>query len=73
MHFQYTYRSAVRRWPVRLLARAFYGQTDALIGNCPMLGQERRRDRHAGGALPLGVNWIDQTVFLPLDTARTIS
>ncbi len=67
MHFQYTYRFREARLPVRLLVRAFYRQVDALIGNCPMLGDD---------AVAIGVprerchwvfNWIDQTTFRPLE------
>jgi|GEM_PF-2730728 len=67
MHFQYTYHFRDAKLPVRFLARAFYAQTDALIGNCPMLGQD---------AVALGIpaarthwvyNWIDHDVFRPLE------
>jgi glycosyltransferase involved in cell wall biosynthesis len=67
MHFQYTYRFRDATLPVRLLARAFYSQTDALIGNCPMLG----RDAVAIG-LPAErchwvFNWTDHAMFRPLE------
>ena len=66
MHFQYTYRFRTAPLPVRLAARAFYAQTDALIGNCPMLGQ----DAVAIGLPPERChwvfNWIDHSTFRPL-------
>lgn len=67
MHFQYTYRFRRASLPVRLLARAFYAQADALIGNCAMLGT----DAVAIGMRPERChwvfNWIDQTAFRPLE------
>lgn len=67
MHFQYTYRFRSATPVVRLLARAFYAQTDALIGNCSMLGQ----DAVAIGLPPERChwvfNWIDHTAFRPLE------
>jgi len=66
MHFQYTYRFRAAPLPVRLAARTFYAQTDALIGNCPMLGQ----DAVAIGLPPERChwvfNWIDHSTFRPL-------
>ena len=67
MHFQYTYRFRGATLPVRLLARAFYGQTDALIGNCPMLGQDAVAIGMPAARCHWVFNWIDQTVFLPLE------
>ncbi|HEX3466639.1 MAG TPA: glycosyltransferase [Candidatus Elarobacter sp.] len=67
MHFQYTYNFRRASLPIRLGGRAFYGQTDALIGNCAMLGED---------AVAIGVpaerchwvfNWIDQDAFRPLE------
>ncbi|HZO95345.1 MAG TPA: glycosyltransferase [Candidatus Baltobacteraceae bacterium] len=67
MHFQYTYRFSAASLPVKLLARWFYGQTDALIGNCAMLG----KDAVAVGTPPERChwvfNWIDHEVFRPLE------
>lgn len=67
MHFQYTYNFRSATPLVRLLARAFYAQTDALIGNCSMLGQ----DAVAIGLPPERChwvfNWIDHTAFRPLE------
>ena len=66
MHFQYTYRFSRSPAVVKALARAFYNQADALIGNCRMQTQD---------AIAIGVppskchaifNWIDAQMFRPL-------
>jgi glycosyltransferase involved in cell wall biosynthesis len=67
MHFQYTYRFRGATLPVRLLARAFYGQTDALIGNCSMLGQDAVAIGMPAARCHWVFNWIDHTVFRPLE------
>ena len=66
MHFQYTYRFSRSSAPLKALARMFYNQADAIIGNCRMQAQD---------AIAIGVpsskchaifNWIDGEAFRPL-------
>ena len=67
MHFQYTYRFRSATLPVRLMARAFYGQTDALIGNCAMLGRDAVAIGTPAERCHWVFNWIDPTAFRPLE------
>jgi glycosyltransferase involved in cell wall biosynthesis len=67
MHFQYTYNFRGASLPVRLLARTFYRQTDALIGNCSMLGKDAAAIGVPAQRCHWVFNWIDQHAFRPLE------
>ncbi len=73
MHFQYTYRFRGAALPVRLLARAFYSQADALIGNCAMLGRDAVAIGMPAARCHWVFNWIDQTAFRPLEPREHVS
>jgi glycosyltransferase involved in cell wall biosynthesis len=67
MHFHVTYRFSAASRFVRFLAKAFYNQTDALIGNCPMQGKDAVALGISASKCHYVFNWIDQSVFRPLE------
>jgi len=66
MHFQYTYNFARARKPMQWLARSFYRQADALIGNCAMLGTDAMRIGISSRKCSWVFNWIEDDLFRPL-------
>jgi glycosyltransferase involved in cell wall biosynthesis len=66
MHFQYTYRFSSSPFVIKAIARAFYEQADALIGNCGMQAQDAIRIGVTPAKCHGIFNWIDGDAFRPL-------
>ncbi|MBV8689577.1 MAG: glycosyltransferase, partial [Candidatus Eremiobacteraeota bacterium] len=66
MHFQYAYRFSRASVPVRLLARWFYDQADAVIGNCALQARDTATLGVPGAKCHAIFNWIDAKTFRPL-------
>ncbi len=67
MHFQYTYRFERSSPAIKKAARIFYGQADALIGNCAMQTRDAIAIGVAAKKCHAIFNWIDAQTFRPLD------